>query len=71
VVVMSLVDQMVLAIGEHEFLLDLGTEELEDIARIALAAIRVPTEAMVLAAFRHRGTGDMVWQAMIDAALRE
>lgn len=68
---MSLVDRVVLAIGEYHFLLDFSTEELEDIARIALAAIRVPTEAMVLAAFRHKGTGDMVWQAMIDAGLAE
>jgi hypothetical protein len=68
---MSLVERVARAIGEYDFLLHFSTEELEDIARIALAAIRMPTEAMVLAAFRHKGTGDMVWQAMIDAAEAE
>lgn len=67
---MSLVDQMVLAIGECELLLDFATEELEDIARIALAAIRVPTEAMIVAGNNPRST-DEIYTAMIDAALRE
>jgi hypothetical protein len=73
---MSLVDQMVLAIGEYEFLLDLGTEELEDIARLALIAIRVPTQPMVgagTAAMDCPSSGDAraCWRAMINAAIAE
>lgn len=52
-------------------------DDVRDMARAALAAMREPTEAMVVAALRaDRGmnspttiAGD--WRAMIDAALRE
>lgn len=70
---MSLVDQMVLAIGECELLLDFATEELEDIARIAIAAIRVPTDAMMVAGHNVQNAyaTDEIYTAMIDAALTE
>jgi hypothetical protein len=40
-------------------------------ARAAIAALREPTEAMILAGVHHDNMGDMAgrWRAMIDAAL--
>lgn len=56
---------------ELEIAWEINREECTWLAEAAIAVMREPTEAMVLAAFRHKGTGDMVWQAMIDAALNE
>lgn len=41
------------------------------LARIAITAMREPTEAMVVAGVHHENMGDMTgrWQAMINAAL--
>lgn len=42
-------------------------------ARAILAAMRDPTEAMILAGVHHDNMGDMAgrWRAMIDAAILE
>lgn len=42
-------------------------------ARIAIASMRQPTEAMIVAGVHHDNMGDMAgrWRAMIDAALKE
>jgi hypothetical protein len=72
---MSLVEKVALDIGELGFLLDFATEDLEDIARIALSAIRVPTVAMIVAGHNLRidpsYSVDEIYTAMIDAGLAE
>ena len=42
-------------------------------ARAAIAAIREPTEAMIVAGVHHDNMGDMAgrWRAMVDAALAD
>ncbi|USA40214.1 hypothetical protein NCF86_03395 [Pelagerythrobacter marinus] len=68
--------------GEPEYAQVEGSFEVEPVARAVLQAIRVPTEAMVeIAANQGVWDDDMnippsqaaeeVWQAMIDAALKE
>ena len=47
-----------------------GGENYEALARAAIAALREPTEEMVLAAFPYTDPRiKEIWQAMIDAAL--
>lgn len=49
-------------------------DEARDKVRVILAAIRVPTEAMMTAGNAHTGYDggeDRIWTAMIDLALKE
>lgn len=50
---------------------DLSRQMFMDFARTAIAALREPTEAMILAGVHHDNMGDMAgrWRAMVDAAL--
>lgn len=64
---MEMVERVASAIADG-----LGRElDVERIARAAIAAMREPTDAMVLAGVHHDNMGDMAgrWQAMIAAAL--
>ncbi len=64
--------------GDGEWILDEGFRDdsyFAEVARAVLLAIREPSERMmsdrVIRAHGYAGDIDMVWQAMIDAALAE
>lgn len=71
----EMVERVARAIYAHDFMLPVGWEGSQIIARAAIAAMREPLPEMAEAGRQHincgNGDAEPVWEAMIDEALRE